>query len=149
MTAFVIFTAFGCGPSAAEIRRIAEMESRNKLKQEVQLAISQVRTIHKDLDSQIAENGLFKQNNPITENDPWGNPIQVTYRKNSEISVTLIVQSNGPDGNPNNYDDIVKSSTRFRNDATKEEIEKTTRGLSRGLVNGVIDSITGRDQNKK
>lgn len=139
---------FGCGPSAAELRRQAAIEAREKLRLETQQAISQVRTLHERLDSQIAENGLFKQDNPISENDPWGNPIETTYRKNSELSCTLIVRSAGPDGHLNNTDDVVKISTRFRNDATKDEIEKLSRGTSRGLVNGVIDGITGRQPKK-
>lgn len=146
----------GCGPSAGELRRQENeakrqqaLEAREKLAAEKQKALSQVRTIHEKLDGQLLDNGLFKQDNPVSENDPWGNPIEIVYRKNSELCVTLIVRSNGPDGNPNNTDDIYKTSTRFRNDATKEEVEKMTRGLSRGLVSGVVDGITGRDPNKK
>lgn len=154
-----MFTLIGCGPSEAEIARKeakekAEVERREakekadadraKAAKDHQTVISQVRTTLAGLEGQLDENGLFKQAEVVTESDPWGKPIIVTYRKNSEMSVTLLVRSSGPDGLPNNADDVYAQKTRFHKNATKEQIEAVTRSLTKGLTGGVADGITGK-----
>lgn len=134
----------GCGPSAAEIKRQEEKEAREKLRADTQRALSQVRTVAEKLDGNLADDGLFKQDAPISETDPWGHEIAVVYRKNNDISTTLIVRSAGPDGLPNNADDIAVQKTRFRKDATKQQIEETTRGLTRGAFGGMVEGLTGK-----
>ena len=118
LNGFLAALALGCGPSATELR---------------EKTISVLNT--------EADRWDGGKKFVTTTNDAYGRPLTSTVKKTT-LDYILEVRSNGPDGLPENSDDIVVTRhQRHGETSMTEEAAKAVEGVTGGAASGVIKGI--------
>jgi ribosomal protein S10 len=97
----------------------------------------------------IADTWDGQENPPLTDKlDPWGKPYTVSVNKGS-LNFLMTVRSSGPDGLPQNEDDITVGRSRRHGETTiNKEVERGGASLTRGLTKGIKEGLFGPPKEK-
>ncbi len=99
----------------------------------------------------LADGWIGKETLPDLRNmkDPWGNPYIASVSK-GDIHFILTIRSAGPDGLPQNDDDItILRYKRHGEYSMNEEVEKGAASISRGLFKGAKEGLSKDPKEKK
>jgi hypothetical protein len=127
-------------------------------KQRVADAHTQVTRWAEQLHAQTTEAGVYLRHpaNQLPENDPWGTPLNVAYN-HSGFAETLSVRSAGPDGVFYTEDDILAQRSvvnlsgigKGAKDSIEEFAQNGARGLTKGVAQGIKESLHDATAEKK
>lgn len=116
--ACLALAAFGCGPSASELR-------------EKTLSVLNTEADRWDGGKTFT----------TTATDAYGQPLTYTVKKTT-LNYVLELRSSGPDGLPKNSDDIVVTRSKRHNETSlTEEAEKTVEGINKAATSGIIKGV--------
>ena len=116
--ACLALAAFGCGPSATELRE-------------------------KTLSVLNTEADRWDGGKTFTTaaTDAYGQPLDCTVKKTT-LNYVLELRSSGPDGLPKNSDDIVVTRSKRHNETSlTEEASKTVEGISKAATSGILKGV--------
>jgi hypothetical protein len=127
-------------------------------KQRVADAHAQVTRWAEQLHAQTTEAGVYLRHpaNQLPENDAWGTPLNVAYNQGG-FAETLTVRSAGPDGVFYTQDDILAQRSvinlggigKGTKDSIEEFAQNGARGLTKGVAQGIKESIHDARPEKK
>ena len=133
--------ASGCGDRLA---RQAALEKARRAS--IDKAEAQVERIAEDLDKRTTNAGVYVRvkDGEMTEKDPWGTPIKVSYSQGG-VAEVLSVRSAGPDHEYNTDDDLVAqglaANLKGIGEGLKQNIEESAAKAAKGVVKGTVDGV--------